>query len=56
MSVKTCCLKTSNTAQQYVKKLKIGHLKVGQKRQKLLKHNENILERVFMTKQQNKIF
>ena len=31
-------------------------LKIGQKRQKLLKHTENSLERVFMTKQQNKIF
>ena len=31
-------------------------LNIGQKRQKLLKHNENSLERVFMTKQQNKIF
>ena len=32
------------------------NLKIGQKRQKLLKHNENSQERVFMTKQQNKIF
>ena len=31
-------------------------LKIGQKRQKLLKHNENSLERVFMTKQQNKFY
>ena len=31
-------------------------LKIGQKRQKQLKHTENSLERVFMTKQQNKIF
>ena len=38
---KTCCLKT-NTAKP---KLKIG--------QKLLKHTENILERVFVTKQKN---
>ena len=30
-------------------------LKSGQKRQKLVKHPENSLERVFMTKQQNKI-
>ena len=29
---------------------------MGLKRQKLLKHTENILERVFMTKQQNKLF
>ena len=50
MSVKTCRLKTTNTAQQHKK------LKIGQKRQKLLIHNENSLVRVFMTKQQNKIF
>ena len=31
-------------------------LKIGQKRQKLLRPNENNLERVFMTKKQNKIF
>ena len=42
-SIKTCCLKT-NTAKQKPK-LKIG--------QKLLKHTENILEKVFVTKQQN---
>ena len=29
---------------------------MGLKRQKLLKHTENILEIVFMTKQQNKVF
>ena len=50
MSVKTCCLKTTNTAQQYKK------LKFGQKRQKLLKHNENSLERVFMTKSKTNLF
>ena len=42
-SIKTCCLKT-NTAKQN------QNLKIGQK---LLKHTENILERVFVTKQQN---
>ena len=31
-------------------------LKIGQKRQKLLKPIENNLERVFMTKKQNKFF
>ena len=31
-------------------------LKMGWKRQKLLKHTENSLEIVFMTKQQNKVF
>ena len=41
-SIKTCCLKT-NTAKQI--KLIVD--------QKLLKHTENILERVFVTKQQN---
>ena len=44
---KTCCLKTTNTAKQHKK------LKIGQKRQKMLKHTENSLERVFVTKQQN---
>ena len=34
----------------------IQKLKIGQKRQKLFKQSENSLERVFMTKQQNKIF
>ena len=31
-------------------------LKIGQKRQKLLKPIENNLERVFMTKKQNNLF
>ena len=42
-SIKTCCLKT-NTAKQN------QNLKIGQK---LLKHTKNILEKVFVTKQQN---
>ena len=41
-SIKTCCLKTKRPNKT---KTKIG--------QKLLKHSENILERVFVTKQQN---
>ena len=31
MSVRTCCLETTNTAQKYVKKLKIDYLKFSQK-------------------------
>ena len=43
------CSETTNTTKQQ-------KLKIGQKRQKLLKPIENSLERVLMTKKQNNFF